>query len=469
MMVMPEVNGVVLDFYSLKIEVEKAGGFRAVDKKDKWDTIAKSLRLVAPSNPDSIRKFVLLTLRNHYLQHLHPYLVPDDPINKPFLIPPSTSEGKQTKKGTSQSDCATVSCTTKDCGAVLRHRIGAKRIQCPRCKGKMNVSASQASTKPLPRSTKRQPPTQSEPPIKRAKRDSSKSDSNESSIRRNQRTVETKPSTAPKPTRTSSRRGGSPVSSVYPFSSKSYKVNKDTSNKSSPTKSTKTSPSKGATKVVKCLGCKVGLKCPARATSIRCPRCSTQVKLKNISPKGSQVVKRARPAPSHEVKKPPAKRIKLESTSPSGNSAVNEEITDSSPSAEQIKQEPSSPSANSVRKEEVTDSSEEPVWKQVRSRSFHRGKPPPVFTSHRLCIYPISRSDLAESSDSHTGSKTFPGKGGMMSSAPQTDVRLQFRMLFYELRCPCPSPNPTHPPPPQLPPTQPPTPPPCVYSPSSQY
>lgn len=77
--------------------------------KDGWKKIANALRLIAPNDPVPIRKFVYMTLRNHYLQHLHPFLHPEDD-------PEMKDQSNQTTR-----------CINIKCNAILRYRSGAKR------------------------------------------------------------------------------------------------------------------------------------------------------------------------------------------------------------------------------------------------------------------------------------------------------------------------------------------------------
>lgn len=72
---LPDIFGVLLDMYKLKNQMAVHGGFEKVEANNAWESIARSLRLLAPSDT---RENVLLAcekLKASYLQILHPYLL----------------------------------------------------------------------------------------------------------------------------------------------------------------------------------------------------------------------------------------------------------------------------------------------------------------------------------------------------------------------------------------------------------
>eukprot|EP01125_Pyxidicula_operculata_P008638 TRINITY_DN2880_c0_g1_i2.p1 TRINITY_DN2880_c0_g1~~TRINITY_DN2880_c0_g1_i2.p1 ORF type:complete len:839 (+),score=148.47 TRINITY_DN2880_c0_g1_i2:75-2591(+) len=109
----PQIGGVVVDFYKLKLEIEEMGGVNTVDNEGLWFDLAKKLRLISPNNEycsrsmlsmSNTRKQVKSTLRSYYFQFLHPFL--KELKKNPGLIEDSL---KASKKSTPDSPSSTSS------------------------------------------------------------------------------------------------------------------------------------------------------------------------------------------------------------------------------------------------------------------------------------------------------------------------------------------------------------------------
>lgn len=137
MQLLPEIQGVVVDFRRLKMFVEARGGFEKVERENLWEDIANDLRYFTPLDNALFRQTVCESLRNHYIQYLHPFLT--------GVIPPNSTDSKSDSKSNASSANSNQSSSPSskpkpknrircpNCPAILSYPEMATRIRCPKC------------------------------------------------------------------------------------------------------------------------------------------------------------------------------------------------------------------------------------------------------------------------------------------------------------------------------------------------